>query len=493
MSSSFLYQKSGNRAKGLNTCDTIVWDVKTVGCKDMQNLSDGHLKCESCDDQAYITVYWNDEEHYLCFECLQAFKGFCSECASLVFRYEDHENSDGELICEECFDDHYFTCEHCEEVHHINDRYSDDNMDLCEDCYLNVFITCHACNQFEHADDAHEHDDNWYCDSCFHDNFTQCEGCHEYFSNDDINYRSDRDCYYCNDCYPNGCDDRIRDYGRTPYIRCKPKYAPNELFLGMELEIDCDEEQSHRDLLDRLEGLDMPIWFMHDGSLDNGFEITSQPCTLDYHHDNMAWEELAKACREEGYRSHDVDTCGLHIHASREFFGESHEDVMHEEIAKLLMFFDSNWNNIVKFSRRKQTALNVYARRYIFGDVHTDRNIKIDKAKKSGGMGRYFAVNTENTETIEFRVFKGTLKPTTIYACLEFVDALCRFVKTVDIDEPARLTWEHFCNYIKCEPIRYKNLIAYMQSRHLYSASACLDSICAMASHESISLMAGVI
>ncbi|MEQ2617621.1 hypothetical protein AAAT94_10640 [Intestinimonas aquisgranensis] len=39
--------------------------------------------------------------------------------------------------------------------------------------------------------------------------------------------------------------------------------------------------------------------------------------------------------------------------------------------------------------------------------------------------GRYICVNLQNSDTVEFRMFRGTLKTNTLLAALELVDRIC--------------------------------------------------------------------
>ena len=69
---------------------------------------------------------------------------------------------------------------------------------------------------------------------------------------------------------------------------------------------------------------------------------------------------------------------------------------------------------MLKFSRRSQDQLNRWAARY----GYKDRPEEILKAAKKGEYGRYACVNIMNRDTIEFRIFRGTLKYNTLAAAL---------------------------------------------------------------------------
>lgn len=85
----------------------------------------------------------------------------------------------------------------------------------------------------------------------------------------------------------------------------------------------------------------------------------------------------------------------------------------------------------------------------------------MDKAKKN--YGRYVAVNLCNYHTIEFRLFRGTLKYNTLIETLELVNKICELAVLMDDEEIAKLSWSEFVAGIT-EP----ELIQYLKERQLY-------------------------
>ena len=159
-----------------------------------------------------------------------------------------------------------------------------------------------------------------------------------------------------------------------------------------------------------------------------------------------------------GYRSHNTSTCGLHVHVNRDCMGENCEE-QEEVISRILFFVEKNWNELLKFSRRSEYAMNRWAARY--GFEKTGREI-LDKAKK-GNNGRYAAVNLCNYSTIEFRLFRGTLKYNTFIATLELVNLIVETAIYCSEDELQKLSWSEFVSRIT-EP----ELITYLKERNLY-------------------------
>lgn len=103
--------------------------------------------------------------------------------------------------------------------------------------------------------------------------------------------------------------------------------------------------------------------------------------------------------------------------------------------------------------------MNRWAARY--GFEKTGREI-LDKSKK-GNNGRYAAVNLMNYSTIEFRLFRGTLKYNTFIATLELVDAICDLAISLTDEGMSKMSWSEFVDTIT-EP----ELIQYLKERRLY-------------------------
>lgn len=78
-------------------------------------------------------------------------------------------------------------------------------------------------------------------------------------------------------------------------------------------------------------------------------------------------------------------------------------------------------------------------------------------------MGRYACVNLQNEDTIEFRIFRGTLKYNSIIAALQLVNRLCDAAVSLCDQDIQELSWTSFV--ASCtEP----ELIQYLKERRLY-------------------------
>ena len=87
---------------------------------------------------------------------------------------------------------------------------------------------------------------------------------------------------------------------------------------------------------------------------------------------------------------------------------------------------------------------------------------QIDHAKNSCA-GRYTAVNLTNSETVELRLFRGTLKLNTLKATLQFVNHLCEVTLSLHDTDLQDMSWFDFLELIS-EP----ELIQYLKERRLY-------------------------
>lgn len=266
-------------------------------------------------------------------------------------------------------------------------------------------------------------------------------------------------------CYPRQKNKfkYIKSYNYIPenFNFNKLKDDNNNLFFGIELEVDKGGETdgNAKTILDILG--ENNCYIMHDGSLQNGLEITSHPCSYNYHL-NMKYRELFNKLVELGYKSHDTTSCGLHIHVNRNYFGND-TTIQDLCITKLLFLVEKYWDNLVVFSRRNHNTINRWARRYEMNDNENMFDIlyKAKNAEKSSLGGKYHSINLKHKNTIEFRIFRGTLKYNTFIATIQLVKRLVEISKNQSIEEIQLLTWEQICN------IDNKELKEYLLNRNL--------------------------
>ena len=349
---------------------------------------------------------------------------YCSHCGALIGEDEEFGEVNGEIVCNDCIERYTSTCDRCGETIWTDDSYGDEYTTLCSHCYENHYTRCSCCDTLLHEDDCYHLDGYDYCSECYHDEVDKNRSIHDY------------------------------SYKPEPIF-----YGDSKRYFGIELEIDGAGKDSDNadELLKIANADDEHIYIKSDGSLDDGMELVSHPMSLEYHR-HFCWEALMKKATSLGYRSHQTSTCGLHVHVNRDCFGNSREE-QDEVISRILYFVETHWNELLKFSRRSEYSMNRWAARY--GFEKTGKEI-LDKAQK-GNNGRYAAVNLCNYATIEFRLFRGTLKYNTLIAAIELVNEICDLAMHLTDEGIAKLSWSEFV-----ESIEAPELIQYLKERRLY-------------------------
>ena len=349
----------------------------------------------------------------------------CSVCGALLTE-ETQREFDGEIMCEHCLREQTTICECCEERVWRDNAESDSFISVCNDCYDDLYTRCEECDCLIRRDDAHYDGDYPYCDDCY-----------DKLDNKAI---------------------KTYDYKPEPIF-----YGSGDLFYGVELEIDKGGEYNDNAeiLLDLANRPAEHLYCKHDGSINNGFEMVSHPMSLDYHTNQMDWCDVFNKAITMGYRSHQTSTCGLHIHVNRSAFGKNtleQEDV----IARIVHFTELHWNELVKFTRRTEANINHWASRYGIATTAKDTYKNI----KEKNWSRYVAVNLANYNTIEFRIFRGTLRYKTFIATLQLVDEICRLAIMFDDNTFEKMSWSDFAIGISKE--NKPELIEYLKSKRLY-------------------------
>ena len=354
------------------------------------------------------------------------------------------------------------TCENCGASVCPDQAYCFDGRQLCQSCLDTHTLLCSYCGERIWEEDNAGTLVTPLCQNCFDDHYTNCCRCGALIQESTAHYtESDHECEhpYCASCYHDLSKDiAIHDYCFKP----EPIfYGEGPRFFGVELELDegGEDPDNARDLLDIANQWHPLMYIKHDGSLDDGMELVTYPLSLDEHLHTMPWESLCKKALALGYRSHRATTCGLHIHVSRAAFGSTGRE-QDEAIARVLYFFEKHWEELLLFSRRTQRHLERWASRYGYKEHPMDI---LDFAKQSYHGGRYTCVNVSNPNTVEFRMFRGTLKVNTIFATIQLVDRICDCAIHMDDVELKRLAWTTFVS--QCTQ---PELVQYLKERRLY-------------------------
>ncbi len=355
-----------------------------------------------------------------------------------------------------------FVCDSCGEVHPEAQCFTVGQDRLCQTCAEEETLICSRCGERIWREDNAGTESFPLCQNCYDDYYTSCDRCGALISLDDAYYEDgDRDYPLCYDCYRDRrCENEsIHDYGYKP----EPIFHGNgSRYFGVELEIDeaGENDCNASEILKIANASDTKnLYCKHDGSLNDGFELVTHPMTLEYHLKEMPWEKILDCAKGMGYYSHKAGTCGLHIHVNRTAFGDTpyEQDAV---IARILYFFEKHWEELLKFSRRTQHQLDQWAARYGYKDQPMEI---LDHAKKGYHAGRYTCVNLQNFSTIEFRIFRGTLKYNSLIATLQLVDRICNVALSMSDEDLKQLSWTTFA-----ESCKAPELVRYLKERQLY-------------------------
>jgi len=352
----------------------------------------------------------------------------CVRCGDNDTHIEYTSDNNGDVYCLSCYDDMYTTCDACGEELDRDSAVGCEGDSLCETCRESLTLYCRDCGNRFYA--AHYQDSEIH--SCMANN-----------DEDDETFIQE---YHFHKAHVSpifyGGDDGMAT------------------FYGCELEIECkddgDRNPTARDILE--ENSDY-VYCESDGSLSHGIEIISQPMTLDWLHSNNLWERISKIALAHDCKSHETGTCGLHVHISRTGF----ESDAH--LKKFLVFWYSQDRIITVMARRDYSH-------YCSKKNLPARKIPPDSFLKS--YDRYEQVNLTNRHTVEIRRFKGTLKASTIMACIELCDASRVYVakKTYDEINNHALTELDFLSWVIRKSKTYPNLAKKLQEKITFNTTS---------------------
>lgn len=337
---------------------------------------------------------------------------------------------------------------------------------LSEDYYY-----CESCNSHENLETNRPA--RWnrsiYCRPCYDHNVFECDDCGAQYWQDD-----GHDCSYESE------DDRSYEfiheysYKPRPYFFGKSENPNERLFFGIELEVESSGGNIDETSALVVNELGARVYLKEDGSLNHGFEIVTHPHSLDSLRKEFKWESFARF-RKAGLRSWDTDTCGLHVHVSRDAFGISYDN--RTEYSKIITSRQSHELRFMKLIYDNQRQVERLAGRSspsyanFMDKKHLVRKVRYGTTEG----GRHAAVNTDNDNTLEVRVFKGSLIPERVLGCVEFVHASVEYTRNLRVTgskamvrmpdgkmRSTALSWLAFAGYVHQNVELYPNLTALM-------------------------------
>jgi hypothetical protein len=281
------------------------------------------------------------------------------------------------------------------------------------------------------------------CPSCYDDDYFTCPDCGGAYHND--HSEGDRGETVCDSCLERREERRqprhINEYNAdvTDYMQPTGK-GPH--YYGVELEVECDNPRNRSEQMQ--EAIKDFAILKQDGSLSYGFEIVTRPASLE--EQVKGWNRVFKEM-PSGLKSFSTETCGLHVHCSRAPMSQL-------QIAKLVSFINAAHNR--QFVRRiAQRSSERWAR------YHAKQ---LKDAHKCNPQ-RYEAINLRNPNTIEFRIFKGTLKKESVFKAIEFCDLMVAWTAPGVCSLKESQSRVAMLNWMKPQRKRWPHLSAWLDAR----------------------------
>ena len=347
-------------------------------------------------------------------------------CDGYLSRREYYNSLESTAICRSCLEQGYEQCQNCgwheRDFVHL-DRTRCGSSVLCHSCYDERITPCSECDE-----------------EC---RGRACRSCNTY----DL-------CYFCMHAHHSHPYPQIHSYSYKP-SPVFHGYGP--LYLGVELEVDNGEVDRVLDYVWPHSDNEKLFYLKQDSSLGSrGVELVTHPLTAEFHRREFPWEDVLKDFIRIGYRSHNTTTCGMHIHASRDGLGKTAkaQDIT---INKLLILFQRHWEPIREISRRSPQALRQWSAPN-HGQTESREYFLKELPDCKQAHPRYQAINLNPVDTIEFRLFRGSLRKDTVLATVQIVAAVIELCRSVGTSWIYYCEWDDILKYMN----RHKEIASYI-------------------------------
>lgn len=229
------------------------------------------------------------------------------------------------------------------------------------------------------------------------------------------------------------------------------------LLLGAEIEVggnnhvtsDNDKNSTVKKCIQIMNGSDSDeenlIYSTHDSTVQ--IEFDTMPCSLEFHKNKMNYREMFEYLDKERYKGHDCKTAGLHIHANRSYLGKSR--ISQELVISKILYILEKFNDEICVIARRDNDYSEFV-----GEKQNEDSI-VELYGKYKDKGKRAALNLQHKDTIEFRMFKSTLKYETFILTLEFVKDIIDYAKSVDIEEIELAKWSDLMKCFSSELRKY--------------------------------------
>ena len=403
--------------------------------------------------------------------------GECRHCGECY----DPAESGVEGVCPTCEAQRYTVCPECRQTRGNHEFVTlEGGRAICRTCANVIACRCDACGRWHLIDEVRHMTDNHgnrICEGCW-GGWSRCERCSGWFRNTDMHNGPVNGRELCCRCAAEVNRTGVQSYHFKPRpVFHRADDEPSDgLLLGVELEMDRGDGATAAARIMQEFGTDW-LYFKHDSSLNNGVELVTHPISPSVMMSGEVrdmWDRIVEIALEEGLRSHDTRTCGLHVHVNRDYFGKPGK---RQEIAelKLATVADRFFEPLTIFSRRRGEQLRQWAKRPMLPVTDDGWQQRASSCRSLSCTDRYRAVNVTNEATIEFRLFRGTLRAKTLMATFQFVSGLCAVAKSATVGKIDSMTWYELCDaVIEACPTGTAELEDYLVERELMTREEVL-------------------
>lgn len=311
---------------------------------------------------------------------------------------------------------------------------------------------CIVCGRMVHEDNAYSTHEGYICMTCRDAHgYIYCGSCGRHYIPSDNSSR-----IRCPDCEDRIYKQEINSYGTKPvpyYKNFNKKLDGKDIgvrYYGIEMEFN---NSSPREVFELGGDLyeEKFIYNKSDSSISGGVEVVTSPM------DKRVIPQLLK--RMEGIfeyvGSHNYkDNAGLHIHVNKKTI-----DAIDRYKLNILL-------NTYTTQREKDIMYMLSGRKERYDASIYDHYFEIGTRKDiiKPATGHSVALNTSNTYTFEFRIFKSSNNPDRIMSYIELVDSMIDFCHTHGIKD---INIGNFIVYLKTTSTNdiLLNIIRYYESK----------------------------
>lgn len=292
---------------------------------------------------------------------------------------------------------------------------------------LNLNVRCGRCTSFVARGETEGVEGNAWCPTCVSTQARRCARCGLFDRR--------RTCECAHEGTP------LHDYSYKPKARFQVVAGEKPThYWGLEVEMEKPDQALIKN--------DAFWYYKRDGSVPNGVELVTHPFTDKFWRESG--KETLRTCLEKhkkaGARSYDTKTCGCHIHVSRTALGDDPNRAQ-IHLAKMLEFISRNAALVLAISRRESALLDQWAScKYLDGSGRKHSSAAIAKGDMRHEVNRRQALNIQPRDTLEFRIFRGTLSVRGLDMNLQFCQAVLEFCR---ISSYGSLWAKHFTPWVR--------------------------------------------